>query len=120
MFHRPAARKRIGSSLFCVLKVWSISSALLRNPPTTITTRRFRRSWRRCGSQDRKSNQRRGTEDAEKKREKRTKNSEISKGRSDWIGTPFAIGPYGSRRLIPAVATLRRGTAELGCHPAVQ
>src|SRR6266480_1248321 len=73
MFHRPAARKRIGSSLFCALRVWSISSALLRNPPTTITTRRFRRSWTRCGSQDRKSNQRRDAEDAEKKRKKTLK-----------------------------------------------
>src|SRR6266576_881279 len=107
MFHRPAARKRIGSSLFCVLRVWSISSALLRNPPTTITSRRFLRSWTRCGSQERKSNQSRDAEDAEKKEKKRTKNSEIRKGRSDWVGTPFCIGSYGSRRLVPAVATLR-------------
>src|ERR1700694_22486 len=54
MFRRPAARKRIGWLPFCVRRVWSISSASLRNPPTTITTRRFPRSWTRCGSQDRR------------------------------------------------------------------
>src|SRR3989440_335665 len=70
MFHRSVARKRIGSSPFCVRRVWSISSASLRNPPMTITTRRFRRSWTRCGSQDRKSNQQRDAEDAEKRRKK--------------------------------------------------
>src|SRR5882757_8492868 len=107
MFHPPAARKRIGSSPFCVRRVWSISSASLRNPPTTITTRRFRRSWTRCGSQDRKSNQQRYAEDAEERRKETHKNSEIRKGRPERGGTPFCLGWYGSRRLAPAVATLR-------------
>src|SRR6266567_1269183 len=107
MFHRSVARKRIGSSPFCVRRVWSISSASLRNPPTTITTRRFRRSWTRCGSQDRKSNQQRDAEDAEKRRKKTHKKFRNEKGRPDRVGTPFCIGSYGSRRLVPAVATLR-------------
>src|SRR5260370_6970967 len=54
MFLRSVARKRIGSSPFCARRVWSISSASLRNPPTTITTRRFRRSSTRCGLQNRR------------------------------------------------------------------
>src|SRR5256885_9475056 len=55
----PVARKRIGLSPFCVRRAWSISSASLRNLPTTITTRRFPRSSTRCGSRDRRKNQRR-------------------------------------------------------------
>src|SRR6267143_3030516 len=54
MYLLRAARKRIGSSPYCVPRVWSISSASPRNPPTTITTRRFRRSWILYGSQDKK------------------------------------------------------------------
>src|SRR6266849_1196022 len=54
MFPRPVARRRIGSSPFCVRRVWSISSASLRNPLTTITTRRFPRFWIRCASQNKK------------------------------------------------------------------
>src|SRR5437879_2530086 len=52
MFRRREARKRIGLSPFCVRRVWSISSALLHNPPTIITTRHFPRSSTRCGSRD--------------------------------------------------------------------
>src|SRR6266481_1960686 len=52
MFHLRAARKRIGLSPFCVRRVWSISSASHRNPPTIITTRHFPRSSTRCGSRD--------------------------------------------------------------------
>src|SRR6266851_2827016 len=102
MFLRPAARKRIGSYPFCVQRVWSISSASLRNPPTT---RRFPRSWTRCGSQDRKRNQRRDAEDAEKRRNARN-DSEIRKGRPDPVGTPLCFGPLVSRQLSPAVTAL--------------
>src|SRR2546429_6347582 len=106
MFHRPVARKRIGSSPFCVRRVWSISSVSLRNPPTTITTRRFRRSWTRCGSQDRKSNQQRDAEDAEKRRKKTHK-----KFRNEKKGAPTGSGRplYGVVR--ESAASPRR------CHP---
>src|SRR6266480_6941922 len=113
MFHRSVARKRIGSSPFCVRRVWSISSASLRNPPMTITARRFRRSWTRCGSQDRKSNQQRDAEDAEKRRKKRTRNLEMRK-RASRPGRDARL--YGvvwesaaSSRLLPPSGLKRNG-----------
>src|ERR1700682_2944672 len=103
MFHRQAARKRIGSSPFFVKRVWSISSASLRNPPTTITTRHFPRSSTRCGSQNRKKNQRKDTEDAEDAEKKRTK---ISKGRKGRSGNRNAL--FGFASLVMGSIACRR------------
>src|SRR5260370_3186508 len=62
MFLQPVARRRIGSSPFCVRKGWFISCASRRSPPTIITTRRFRQSSIRCGLENRKKFQRGETE----------------------------------------------------------
>src|SRR6266404_5121586 len=95
MFHLRAARKRIGLSPFCVRRVWSISSASHRNPPTIITTRRFPRSSTRCGSRDREKKQRGDAEDAEKRSNarKESENWHRGSGRPLSPATPPDISP---------------------------
>src|SRR5260370_2365900 len=107
MFHLRAARKRIGLSPFCVRRVWSISSASHRNPPTIITTRRFPRSSTRCGSRDREKKQRGDAEDAEKRSNARKESENRHRG----SGRPLspATVAVGTRVNLAPPAQIRTG-----------
>src|SRR6266446_360728 len=94
MFLLLAARRRIGSSASCVRRVWFISCASLRNPPTTIMTRRFRRFLIRCGSQDKKFKA------GYKRRREETKGLYKNKGRPDLTRDALSFWTLGVNRVI--------------------
>src|SRR5713226_6626117 len=88
MFLPPVARRRIGWSPFCVREDWSISCVSHRNPHTTITTRRFRRSSIRYASQNSKEKQQRDAGIAvgpEKRRNQRNNSQQRKRASRDRI-----------------------------------
>src|SRR6266700_3319752 len=105
MFLQPVAKRWIGSLLCCVRKDWCISCVSRRNPRTTITTRRFRRSSIRCASPNSGKNKRRvaGIAVAAGDREENARTI-LNNRKGVPTGGALLFWPACERQLIPAVA----------------
>src|SRR6266568_6716318 len=105
MFLQPVAKRWIGSLLCCVRKDWCISCVSRRNPRTTITTRRSRRSSIPCASPNSGKNKRRVAEIAVAPGD-REGNARTILNNGKGVPTEGALlfWPACERQLIPAVA----------------